>query len=158
MSLTPPPLPVLWFCRAAGDFRRFTVQWQEWFCTVTPSPELSTLRSMSLTRTVQLQNLVAYLVAEGTPLRHVLLGSWKEERASRSLGGSRGRGGGEHSNAMHLFTSVFLPGIPTWWGWLFHFGTFHFHTWLQGPPSPQKSPAKGAKGAQSAPASDRQWH
>ena len=44
---------------------------------------------------------------QARPLRLVHDPLWKGERASRRLGGSRGRGGGEHSNTMHLFTYYF---------------------------------------------------
>lgn len=89
---------------------------------------------------------------QARPLRLVHNPLWKGERASGRLAGSRVKGGGQHSNTMHLSTSLFLPGIRVWWGLLFHLGAFHFLTWLQGLQSPQKSPAKGAEGAGSAPA------
>lgn len=103
MSLTPP---VLWFCcecRAVGDFRQFTVQWQNPFCTVTPSPELSTFLSMSIKRTVWWQNLVAYLAAERTPLRHVL-SDWFTTLSGREKGQAGGLRGAESKEEVNTAT------------------------------------------------------
>lgn len=99
MSLTPPPhaLVLLWVSCSG------TVQWQEQFCTVTPSPKLSTLTSMSITRTVRLQNLVAHRAAEGTPLRHVLLG-WFTILSGREKGQAGGLGGAEAEEEVNTAT------------------------------------------------------
>jgi len=57
---------------------------------VTPGPELSMLLSTSIT--IRLQNLVAYLVAEGTPLRHAHLG-WLTTLPGREKGQAGGLAG-----------------------------------------------------------------
>lgn len=78
------------------------------------------LPSMSIKHTVRWQNLVAHLVAKGTPLRHILLG-WFKTLSGREKGQAGGLRGAEEEEEVNtatlpLFTSLFLSGAPAWWG------------------------------------------
>lgn len=88
MSITPP---VFLFC---CECCKFSVQWQDQFRTVTPSPELHTFSSMSRKHTVWQQNLVAYLAAKAIPLSHVHLG-WVPTLSGREKGQAGGLGTAE---------------------------------------------------------------